>query len=60
MLVATGTDLDVAGSVKRAYRAIKKIEIPNSPMYRTDIGKRLKEQIPELQDLGYAEDWKYE
>jgi len=60
VLVATGTDLDVVGSVKRAYRAIKKIEIPNSPMYRTDIGKRLKDQLPDLQDMGYAEDWKYE
>jgi len=29
-------------------------------MYRTDIGKRLKDQLPDLQDMGYAEDWKYE
>jgi phosphoribosylamine--glycine ligase len=57
--VATGTDFTVSGSANRAYRAIKKIEIPNSPMWRIDIGKRLEKQLPELQDLGFAEGWEY-
>jgi phosphoribosylamine---glycine ligase len=60
VLVAAGTDYTVEGSAKRAYRAIKKAEIPNSPMWRIDIGKRLKEQLPALQDHNYATSWKYE
>ena len=59
VLVATGTDFSVEGSARRAYRAIKKIEIPNSPGYRDDIGERLKKQLPDLQDMGYAEGWAY-
>jgi phosphoribosylamine--glycine ligase len=57
--VATGTDYSVTGSKNRAMRAIKKIEIPNSPEWRDDIGERLEKQLPKLQDLGYAEGWKY-
>lgn len=57
--VATGTDFSVEGACKRAYRATKKIEIPNSPGWRTDIGKKMEKQLPELQDMGYAEGWKY-
>jgi phosphoribosylamine--glycine ligase len=59
VLVACGTDYTVEGSAKRAYRAIKKCEIPNSPGFRDDIGERLKKQLPDLQDLGYAESWAY-
>ena len=57
--VATGTDYSVQGSKGRAMRAIKKIDIPNSPEWRDDIGERLEKQIPKLQALGYAEGWKY-
>jgi phosphoribosylamine--glycine ligase len=57
--VAIGTDYSVSGSKNRAIRAIKKVEIPNSPEWRDDIGERLEKQIPLLQDLGYATDWKY-
>ena len=57
--IATGTDYSVTGAQMRAKRAIKKIEIPNSPGWRDDIGERLKTQIPELQDMGYADGWKY-
>lgn len=57
--IATGTDYSVTGAQMRAKRAIKKIEIPNSPGWRDDIGERLKAQIPELQDMGYADGWKY-
>ena len=41
----------------RAYKTIKnKIEIPNSIMYRTDIGCRLEKQLPELHSYGYCPD----
>lgn len=37
----------------------KKIEIPNSPSYRTDIGCRLEEQLPKLHSYGFCKDIKY-
>lgn len=54
VLVTTGTGKTVQNATSRAYRAMKSLMIPNSPMYRTDIGKRLKKQLPLLQKLGYA------
>lgn len=60
VLVATGTDYSVSGSSKRAYRALKKAEVPNSPMWRIDIGKRLEKHIEEIQEHGYADDWSYD
>lgn len=57
--VATGTDYSVTGAQMRANRALKKVEIPASPGWRDDIGERIKAQLPGLQDLGYAEGWKY-
>ena len=57
--VATGTDYSVRNAVARAKRAIKKIELPNSPGWRDDIGERLEKQLPILQDLGYAKGWEY-
>lgn len=54
LLVATGVDRTVSGSAKKAYEVIKGIAIPNSPGYRTDIGQRLKKELPELHKLGYC------
>lgn len=54
VLVASGLGSTVSSAKSRAYRTMKKLEIPNSPMYRTDIGKRLLKQLPELQKMGYA------
>jgi phosphoribosylamine--glycine ligase len=42
------------------YKRIKdKIEIPNSIMYRTDIGHRLEDQLDDLHALGYCLDLVY-
>ena len=57
--VVSGCADTVSESIERAYKNLKKIEIPNSPMYRTDIGKRIKEQLPELKQHGYCTDWKF-
>jgi len=54
VLVVTGTGDSVTSSSKAAYRTLKKLSLPNSPMYRTDIGARLKKQLPLLQAQGYA------
>lgn len=60
LLTIVGRGKTVMQAHERAYKTLKEVEIPNSPMYRTDIGKRLEKQMPELQKLGFAEDWKYE
>jgi len=59
LLIATGVSATVSSSSKKAYEVIREIEIPNSPGYRTDIGNRLKHQIPTLQKLGYAKELTY-
>ena len=59
--VATGNDYSVAGAAKQAYRMVKKVELTGTKIFRNDIGKRLEDQIPELQEHGYATDgWDYE
>jgi phosphoribosylamine---glycine ligase len=60
VLVSSGTGSTVSSAKSKAYRTLKKLEIPNSPMYRTDIGKRLLKQLPELQAMGYATGLSYQ
>lgn len=53
--IVTGTGDNISSARRDAYRAVKKIKIPNNPFYRLDIGAgRMKEQLPELHRLGYA------
>lgn len=59
LLIATGTGNSVQRARDRAYGVIGELEIPNSPMYRTDIGNRLEKQLPKLQSLGYASSWEW-
>ncbi len=54
IMVCSGTGSTILQAKEQAYRVLKNIEIPNSPMYRTDIGNRLKKQLPQIQSLGYA------
>lgn len=55
VMIATGSGGTITGARRSAYSALKKVKIPNSPFYRTDIGAgRLKKQLPELQAMGYA------
>jgi phosphoribosylamine--glycine ligase len=60
LLVASGTGSTVDRAVSRAYAQVKELEIPNSPIYRTDIGKRLEEDLPLLQAKGFATSVVYE
>lgn len=53
-LVATGEGSTVSGARRSVYSALKKVKIPNSPFYRTDIGIKLRKQLPKLQALGFA------
>ena len=44
----------VFAAKQTCYRRLKQINLPNSPMWRTDIGDRLAKQLPKLQDHGFA------
>jgi len=56
VLIVTGTGDTITGARRSAYAAVEKIRIPNSPFFRTDIGrtKRLIDGIPRIQKHGYA------
>jgi phosphoribosylamine---glycine ligase len=54
VVVVTGSARTVVGAAKAAYRAAWAVKWPSNIVFRTDIGKRLEEQLPELQRHGYA------
>lgn len=54
VLVATGTGKTVSAAQEKAYKMLDELSIPNSMMYRTDIGGRLKKQLPKLQAMGFS------
>lgn len=55
VLIATGVGTTISGARRAVYAALKKVKIPNSPFYRTDIGRgRMVKQLPELHHLGYG------
>ena len=54
VLVVTATGETVWETKQKVYRRLKALTLPNSPMYRTDIGDRLSKQLPKLQEKGYA------
>jgi phosphoribosylamine--glycine ligase len=56
--VVTGTGNTVKKASERAYKVVSEIEIPDM-MYRDDIGEKLEEELPKLQALGYATEFKY-
>jgi phosphoribosylamine--glycine ligase len=59
VLVMTAVADTVRDAALTAYRRLDSLVVPNSPMYRTDIGKRLIKQLPKLQELGYATGMQY-
>jgi phosphoribosylamine--glycine ligase len=54
VLVMTATGSSVSQAKQTVYSRLKRLEVPNSPMYRTDIGDRLSRQLPILQKHGFA------
>ena len=59
-MVVTGTGTNITQARKMAYTAVKKVRIPNSPFYRTDIGAgRMKKGLPILHSMGYAKGLEY-
>ena len=58
-LIVSGMGWGVADAKESAYATLKELELPNSAIYRNDIGNRLEKQLPELQKLGYATSWEW-
>jgi phosphoribosylamine--glycine ligase len=52
--VMTATADTVREATTACYRRLKRLTVPNSPMYRTDIGNRLAKELPSLQRNGFA------
>ena len=59
LAVVTGMAKTVSQACERAYATVKEIHVPDL-IYRDDIGEKLAEEIPELQKMGYATEFKYE
>lgn len=59
ILVATGVADTVHDARRKVYTTLSKISMPCSPFYRDDIGERLKEQLPKLQEYGVAKGMTY-
>jgi phosphoribosylamine---glycine ligase len=54
VMVVSGSGRTVEGAAKAAYDAVGTVSWPSNVMYRTDIGKRLEAELPELQRHGFA------
>lgn len=52
--VMTAAATTVKDAALTCYRRLKKLVVPNSPMWRSDVGKRLAKQLPMIQKWGYA------
>ena len=55
VLVASGTGETVEEARRHSYQCMESVSLPNSPMWRGDIGRRLQVQLPKLQAHGFAE-----
>lgn len=60
VMVVSGAGGTVEKAAKAAYDTAWEIKWPGNRMFRTDIGKRLEKQLPELQRHGFAKGMKYE
>jgi len=57
--VMTGVSDTVKDAALTVYRRLEKLVVPNGPMWRTDIGKKLSQQLPKIQKYGYATGMEY-
>jgi len=58
-LIVTGTGNTVETARQNAYGSIWAVSVPSNTMFRTDIGARLKLDLPLLQKHGYARGMRY-
>jgi phosphoribosylamine--glycine ligase len=59
VLTMTAIAPTVRDAALTCYRRLDKLKVPNSPMYRTDIGKKLAKDLPKIQSYGYAMGMRY-
>jgi phosphoribosylamine--glycine ligase len=59
VVVVSGSGSSVKAAAEAAYETAWNIKWPSNIVFRTDIGKRLEEQLPELQKHGYATGMRY-
>ncbi len=55
----TGHGATIKEASDNAYANVKEIHIPNSMMYRSDIGYKLEKVLPKLQRHGYGLNFRY-
>jgi len=58
-ITVLGRAATVAEAVEDAYTRVKKVHIPNSALYRDDIGRKVKTKLQTLKGFGYATEWKH-
>jgi len=58
-LVVTGTGDTVKQASEAAYKIAHSLKMPSNTMFRTDIGDRLKEDLPALQKHGFCKGMRY-
>jgi len=54
VLAVSGTGDTILSARRTAYRILKRIRLPNSPQYRSDIGLKLRKELPKCQVHGFA------
>jgi phosphoribosylamine--glycine ligase len=54
VMTVSGAGDCVEGAMRSAYGALRYLDMPGAPMYRTDIGARLERELPRLHANGYA------
>lgn len=59
VMVVSGTGGSVEEARASAYGAVEEISWPSNVMYRTDIGRRLRKDLRELQKHGFAVGMRY-
>jgi phosphoribosylamine--glycine ligase len=57
--VVTGEGRSVSAAAKKAYDVAWSLKWPSNIVFRTDIGRRLEDQLPELQKHGFAKGMVY-
>lgn len=57
--VVVGCGESVRAAQQSSYRVCWQLDWPSNRMFRTDIGKRLKKELPALQQHGFAADMRY-
>ena len=57
--VVSGRGKTVQEANAQAYAHLDRLEIPNSPMYRTDIGQKVEGYLKRLRPLGLVDGWRW-